>query len=76
MERVTYPDKEVKAVIDASYLRMVFDRVEDEEETDMLDIIGIPVAIVFDANGKELGRYINFQQPDEYAVALQSHVEG
>ena len=74
MERVTYPHKDVKAVIDASYLRIVLDRVDDEEATDLLNIVGIPVAVVFDATGKEVGRYLNFQKAEAYAVALKSHV--
>ena len=50
--------------------------VRDEQATDLLNIIGIPVAIVFDATGKEIGRYINFQKAKAYAIALKGHVGG
>ncbi|MCB9932745.1 MAG: hypothetical protein H6841_04905 [Planctomycetes bacterium] len=70
MERVTYPDTEVQQLLERSYLRKVLDLELDAEAVSAFGVLGIPVAIIADADGLELDRIEGFVEPQDYARRL------
>lgn len=70
MERVTYPSDTVRSILDKSYVRLVLDLEADREAAGLFAPDAIPVAVVMNLEGKELGRKIGFVQPDPYAEWL------
>ncbi len=70
MERVTYPNPEVQQVLERSYLRKVLDLELDAESALAFGVLGIPVAIIADAEGHELDRIEGFIEPQDYARQL------
>lgn len=70
MERVTYPSDAVRNVLDKSYVRLVLDLEANREVAAMFDPNAIPVAIVLNLDGTELGRKVGFVEPDLYAEWL------
>jgi hypothetical protein len=75
MERVTYPNPEVTRVLERSYLRTVLDLEVDSDAALALRVLGIPVAIVVDADGNELARIEGFVEPQDYARQLRALVD-
>ncbi|MCZ7606295.1 MAG: hypothetical protein M5U25_09520 [Planctomycetota bacterium] len=72
MERVTYPSTVVTSVLNEGYIRQLLDVEDDSELTKLFQPDAIPVAIVLNAEGLELGRKVGFVEPDEYAKWLES----
>lgn len=70
MERVTYPNPEVQQLLERFYLRRVLDLELDAQAAEALGVLGIPVAIVADAEGNELARIEGFVEPQDYARQL------
>lgn len=72
MERVTYPNREVQQALEQGYLRRVLDLEVDGDAAVALGVLGIPVAIVADAEGTELARIEGFIEPQDYARRLRA----
>ncbi|MHC4841293.1 MAG: hypothetical protein ACYTDT_10130 [Planctomycetota bacterium] len=72
---MTYSSDEVKAVLDASYLRVVLDVNEHTETTSLFNPDAIPVCVVLNAEGAEQGRFEGFAEAEEHATWLKSFVD-
>ena len=71
MERVTYPSEAVRVVLDKNYVRLVLDVEADRETTAMFTPDAIPVAVVLNAEGRELGRKVGFVESEPYSQWLK-----
>lgn len=70
MERVTYPSQVVQEVLKAHFVRVILDVEEDSDVAPLLKPEAIPVAVVFDKDGKELARKVGVAEPESYAKWL------
>ena len=75
LEEQTWPDPKVRAEA-ARYVALKIDATDDDDpEVKRLSkkygVVGLPVVIVIDPNGKELTRYTEFVKPDTMATALK-----
>ncbi len=76
MEAVTYHDPAVRKLLDA---RFVFTKVDVDSRPDVEERYaawGWPATVVFDATGRELGKYRGFLAPDALLDLLQDALDG
>jgi hypothetical protein len=70
MDTVTYPNDSVKLEL-ANWLLIKVDIAEHREVADVLEVVGIPVAVAVAADGTELGRIEGFAEPGEFQMQLE-----
>ena len=67
----TLTDSAVQKEINDNYIILITETSESPELTSQLNIYGTPTTVIFDENGKELGRIEDYEPPEEYLAHLK-----
>ena len=67
----TLTDPDVQHEISENYIILITETSESPELSQQLDIYGTPTTVIFDENGKELGRIEDYEPPEEYLNHLK-----
>ena len=67
----TLTDPDVQHEINENYIILITETSESPELSQQLDIYGTPTTVIFDENGKELGRIEDYEPPEEYLNHLK-----
>ena len=67
----TLTDPDVQHEINENYIILITETSESPELSQQLDIYGTPTTVIFDENGKELGRIEEYEPPEEYLNHLK-----
>ena len=67
----TLTDQDVQKEINENYIILITETSESPELSHQLNIYGTPTTVIFDENGKELGRIEDYEPPVEYLNHLR-----
>ena len=70
MDTVTYPNEQVKQEL-SHWVLLKVDIAEHTETAELMEVVGIPVAVAITADGDELGRIENFVEPPVFRAKLE-----
>lgn len=66
----TLTDSAVQKEINDNYIILITETGESPELASQLNIYGTPTTVIFDEDGKELGRIEDYEPPEEYLANL------
>ena len=76
MDSTTYHDPAVVKLVGERFLAAKVDIDEHPEVGDRYAAYGWPATVVFDSEGRELGKYRGYMAPDDFLALLQQAVVG
>lgn len=75
MQTETYNKPEVKQKLKKlNFIKLNSDRIENQDLSEKFKIKAIPTMVLLDKNGKEAFRWLDFQEPQEFAKSLQTEL--